>query len=532
MMQMGEREVALSGVQWEPIATTMATTLISRQTDTVEHRLPVRGDLLLVLPFLCLFYVQLVHHQLWRDEINAWGLVAASPSLPALFSNIHYEGHPAFWYLLLYPGSKLTHAPWMLKLVEALIGTAIYLVLALATPLRRAEQTLVYLSSYILFEYTVMSRMYSLMLLFALVYLWSRLKHPDWLIRNALWLGLIANTDVTGMILSGGLLLEYFIDCLVERRKRGCPTTAQLLQLVVGYLCMVAIAAWTLWPAKDISWRTNGRMFAHAHSRAHLLVAIFNYLSVPWYPVHRYFPRQFWDGQAQAHPSLYAALLPVTVLPILLVFRRWPRLLIMMAALATVGVAFSHLIYIGSPRHFGIMFIGFLAGIWILRYRGQRVSVAAYLLLGLSALSGLAFAYGQWARPFSDDDAAAHYLQDHQLQNASLIGFPDANVVGVPERLQRPMYFLDCACTDTYMKFSRRRDDFNVDSGVPAGIVAATQHLHTSDMILVMDRPLTQRESNQLLASSVKADPLAQFAQGDIVDEHFFLYKVSLRPAP
>ena len=102
-------------------------------TDQTRNRAEVPGQLLgattplvtrllRMLPFLILFYIQLVHHQLWRDEINAWGLVAASPTFHALLGNVHYEAHPAFWYVVLYPGSKLTHAPWMMKLVEGIIS--------------------------------------------------------------------------------------------------------------------------------------------------------------------------------------------------------------------------------------------------------------------------------------------------------------------------------------------------------------------------------------------------------------------------
>ncbi len=506
-----------------PSQNDMATVLEPLHAETTDARLTLRGNVLRMLPFLLLFYVQLVHHQLWRDEINAWGMVVASPTLRALFSNVHYEAHPALWYLLLYPGSKLTHAPWMLKVLEALIGTGIYLVLALATPLRRVEQVLVYLSSYILFEYTVMSRMYSLMLLFTLIYLWSRLKYPERVVRNALWLGTIANTDVTGMILSGALLLEYGIDWL--QRREGW---SRLLQAGAVYAGMVALAAWTLWPAKDISWRTNGRMFQYARSAAHFRVAVLNYVSMPWYPVNRAFPRHFWEAEVLGNPLLYLFMMPLVLVLLLAVFWRSPRLLAMLGALATAGIAFSHLVYIGSPRHFGIMFIGVLAGLWILRYRGEPISKLAYLLLGMSALSGLFYAYGQWARPFADDGAVSKWLVEHNLQDAALIGFPDANVVGVPEQLQRPMYFLDCACVDTYMKFSRRRDDFDVDHGVPAGLAKAARILHAPEMIFMIYRPLTAVETKELAASSVDAEPLAQFTQGDIVDEHFFLYKVTL----
>lgn len=490
---------------------------------------PVTTRLLRMLPFLILFYIQLVHHQLWRDEINAWGLVVASPTLRALFGNVHYEAHPAFWYVLLYPASKLTHAPWMMKLVEGFIGTGIYLMLALASPLRRAEQILVYCSYFVLFEYTVMSRMYSLMLLFALVYLWSRLKYPDRLLQNAFLLGIVANTDLTGMILSGALLLEYLADSLQRRREFAVPTFAQMLQSAVVYVAMVGLSAATLWPSKQISWRTTGHVGMYLHSKVHLVYSVLNYLSLPWFPVHRSFPHEFWDARSMARPTLYFALLPVVVGSLIWIFRKRPRLLLLMGALALVGIIFTHVIYDGSMRHFGIIFIGFIAGIWILRYRHEPVSKLAYLLLALNAVGGAAAAYGQWSRPFVDDGAAVQWIRQNHLENTALIGAPDTHMVGVAERLQKPMYFLDCGCVDTYMKFSNRRDHYQ-DRDMPAALAKAVHTLQAPEMIFMTYEPIKAADLQALQHESISVDPLAQFTRGDLVDEHFFLYKVGLRP--
>ena len=272
--------------------------------------------------------------------------------------------------------------------------------------------------------------MYSLMLLFALVYLWSRLKYPDRLLHNAFLLGVVACTDLTGMILSGALLLEYWVDSLQRRREFAVPTLVQLLQSGMVYLALVAFSAATLWPSKQISWRTTGHAFAMAKSRAHFDFAVLSYLALPWFPVSRYFPARFWDVRAMDRPWLYYALLPIVVGSLAWIFRRTPRLLLMIGALAVVGILFSHLIYEGSMRHYGIIFLGFIAGIWILRYRNQPVSRVAYLLLALNAVGGATAAVGQWIRPFADDYAVVDWLRAKHLENADLIGTPDTNVVG------------------------------------------------------------------------------------------------------
>jgi hypothetical protein len=484
-----------------------------------------RARLLLMLPFLILFYVNLAHHQLWRDEINAWGLVVASHSIRALLSNVHYEVHPALWYLLLYPCSKLTHAPWMMKLVEAFVGTGIYLVLAFASPYKRAEQVLIYASFFVSFEYTVMSRMYGLMLLFTLVYVWARTKHPDRPAQNAFWLGMIANTDVTGMILSGGLLLEYWIDCWHHRKDRDGVSMAKLLSSAMVYGAMCVLSAATLWPAKDISWRT-GRPFRYLHDGQHLMVAALNYLALPFFPAKN--PAVgFWDARSAGHLLTLYILAPIVITILVMVFRRQPRFLVMIGSIAAIGVGFNHLVFDASLRHFGIMYVAFIAGIWMLRSRGSIIPAVAYALLGLNAVAGATSLYGQWARPFTDDDAAAAWLVQNHLENAVLIGTPDTGVVGVPERLQRPMYFLDCGCWDTYMKFSSRRDKFDYRYDLPPTLIKAIHELHAPTMVLILNRVPTDDEEQQLEAGAVKVVPLAQFTRGELWDEHFFLYRVT-----
>ena len=494
----------------------------------------VRGNLLLMLPFLLLFYLQLIHHQPWRDEINAWGLVVASHSLDLLFHNVHYEAHPALWYLLLYPGSKLTHDPWMMKLVQSVIGTGIYLAFAVTTPLRRAEQIFFYCSYYMIFEYTVMSRMYGVSLLFTLLFLASRLRHPERVLLNGFLLGIIANADVTSMILSGGLLLEYLTDWIPRRGNEGqsTPPLASFFKLLSVYVGFVTVSTATLWPAKDISWRTTGRTFAFVHNYTHLLYSIMSYLGVSFLPIHRWFPRIFWSAEAKSHPSFFLPLSILSVVLIFLVFRRKPRILLMIAAVATVGILFGHLIYLGFPRHFGIVYLAFIAGLWLLRGRDEPVSKLAYLLLAINTLAGIAALYGQWARPFADDYVTARWLSDHHLENAAFIGTPDTHVIGVPEKLQRPIYLLDCQCVDTYMKFSSRRDHFEPEQEIPSRLAAAVHSLHAPTMIFMTNRAFHPDEQRKLDAASINAEPLAQFTSGDVDDEHFFLYKVSSRTDP
>src|SRR5215469_12943266 len=184
MMKFGPTEVSVRrSVAWEPLA--------------------------LVLPFLVLFWVNIAHHTMFFDEVNAWAISAWSDTLAKMFYFVHFEGHPWLWYFILWFPSRLTHDPVAMKWVEAVFGTAILLVIGLLAPFNLKQRALILSSYFLVWEYTVMCRMYSVMLLLVLLYVVRRARHPDGLLGNCILLGLAGNTDMTGALLSSALLIEY-----------------------------------------------------------------------------------------------------------------------------------------------------------------------------------------------------------------------------------------------------------------------------------------------------------------------------------
>lgn len=90
--------------------------------------------LAVVLPFLLLYWTSIAHHTMFFDEVNAWAISAASPTLSKLFYYVHFEGHPWLWYFILWFPSRLTHDPVAMKWVEAVFGTGILLIIGFLSP--------------------------------------------------------------------------------------------------------------------------------------------------------------------------------------------------------------------------------------------------------------------------------------------------------------------------------------------------------------------------------------------------------------
>jgi hypothetical protein len=533
-----------------------------------------KSDLFLVLPFLVLFFVQLSHHQLWRDELNAWGIAVASPDIKTLFKYIHYEGHPSLWYLLLWFASRWTSSPVAMKCIEAVIGASIYLFIAIRSPFSQLEKVLLFCSYFISFEYTVFSRMYGLYLLLSLIYANRRAVCPNQMVRNAVILGLLANTDMMGIILSLPLLVEYGLDRIERWRESGSPSATQILRAGLVYLVLLAFALWSLKLAPDISWRTTGRIFQYAYNLIHLLHSAIFYIVVPWWPLGKNTPINYWNPLEPAPKLLWlipialgvyyllfrrdhnvlllvavalgfafgfvqlihinspryggiTLLVPVILGAYYLSFRHDRNLLLLVFLTVTIAVAFGHFIYMGSTRHGGVTLLAVLIALWIQRYRRPSIPFLVYALLGISAASGATAAVAQWYHPFSNAGAAAQWLRDHHLQNAVLVGTPDTSVAGVAEELERPMYFLDCSCSDSFLLFSNRRDDFDWDQ-IPQRLALAAQQLHAPEMILIVSHAgLSDEDKKAISKQSLQVTPIAKFAGAEVWGEDFYLYRVN-----
>src|SRR5215469_11751073 len=111
-----------------------------------------------------------------------------------------------FWVNIVWFPSRLTHDPVAMKWVEAALGTTIIVVIGTLSPFTYKQRALILSGYFLVWEYTVMCRMYSVMLLLTLIYLLRRTRAGDGFIANCALLRLVDNTDMTGVLLSGALL--------------------------------------------------------------------------------------------------------------------------------------------------------------------------------------------------------------------------------------------------------------------------------------------------------------------------------------
>ena len=107
-------------------------------------------------------------HEPWRDEIHAW-IMAKKLSIPQLFSESRFDGHPILWHLILIPFAKLNFPVFTLNIVSyvILLATVWLFLFKTNTPfVLKIFATFLIPFTYI---YSVISRNYCLLLFFLVI---------------------------------------------------------------------------------------------------------------------------------------------------------------------------------------------------------------------------------------------------------------------------------------------------------------------------------------------------------------------------
>lgn len=486
-------------------------------------------SVLVVLPFLLLYWVDIAHHTMFFDEVNAWAISAASPNLKVLLHYVHFEGHPWLWYFILWLPAKLTHDPVGMKWVVTAIGTASILVLGFLSPFTRLQRLLLLASYFVVWEYTVMCRMYGVMLLCALLYAARRARKPEGLIGSCVLLGIMASTDMSGTILSGTLLLEYFYSSYHSGSLKA-QNRRWLLALAV-YVAFVAFAVISLWPSREISWQSSGTVGSAFLDGFRWLQAFGDMVVGPWWPISSAFPHHFWEEEVEPLGWLFA-LLPVILWAYWKTFEKRKNFVLLMSATLFIGICFADLVYRGKVRHWGIAFVALVVGLWLYdaEHRQATGSTRAwspwtYGLFTMSALAGVLAVTGSWMHPFSRARDTAEWLRANEPANVALAGGMDVSFGSVAEELQRPVYFMECDCFDTFKLFSKYRETYD-EREIPFRVERAFASLHTQKIVFVIYRPLTAGELTRLRTENVSATQVASFPGADSTFESYFVYEL------
>ena len=160
------------------------------------------------------------HHEMWRDEMQAWLIARDAQSVFELFTILKkYEGHPSVWHLGLYVLQFFTNSPIIMQVYHLIIATATIYVFARFSPFTRLQKTLFAFGYFPFYEYAIICRNYAIGILLLCLFctLFSRWKQKFPLVGLILFV--LAHTSVHALIIviSIGLLLVLEVLFTSER---------------------------------------------------------------------------------------------------------------------------------------------------------------------------------------------------------------------------------------------------------------------------------------------------------------------------
>src|ERR1039458_1196333 len=214
------------------------------------------AECLVSLIYTAIAAVAVGFHEPWADEAQAW-LIARDLGIRGILHQMGYEGSPPLWHLLLWGLIRL-HLPYAgLPAVSlTLVAAGMYIWLRWS-PLPAPVRLLVPFTFYYQYQYAVVARSYALstFLAFAAVALWR--AKPVRIIPLGLVVALLAQTNMHGFTIAGGIACAFAWECIRDFRKQR-TSGRQIFQTGIGrvlVLASVAVAKSLATPFPDCSFK-------------------------------------------------------------------------------------------------------------------------------------------------------------------------------------------------------------------------------------------------------------------------------------
>ncbi len=329
------------------------------------------AEILVLLLYIAGVSAVFCFHELWFDEAQAWQIARCASLREILFEIPHYEGHPQLWHLLLVPFAKLG-APYELTmlLVNLAFCTASVCLVLWKSPFPKFLRCLIPFSFFFFYQYGVISRPYSIMMLAFLLAAMAYSGRNQKPLRYILALSLLCASSAYGIVVAGALCLVWVWEIFEEYRKnrnwkklpadRRCWTLAGILVLAVCFLlCLL--------PAEDCFYG-GGEMplIEHAKKLWNLLVFPFDTLFGSY---HNYTNEYVTTGGIAAL-LVGSAVLWALLIPLL---RENKVMLLYFVPYVLFAVVLIFLQF--SPHHTGIFMLHLLFVFWIVLEREEGMQI-------------------------------------------------------------------------------------------------------------------------------------------------------------
>lgn len=388
---------------------------------------------------------------MWMDESHHWLIARESQNLSELLYNYRYDGHPLLWISIMHGYSYLSEQVIGIQYIHGMIALFSAIVLILRAPFPFLVKIGIVFSYFSLYEYGVISRNYSslMLLLFCLPLYWKnhqKIPFTFWFI-----LGLIANTHLFGLFFSvvfGSIFLLKYV--ILNDQNKQTSLSAYGIFIVLVLISVITIIPPTDHPSVD----TFGFNFSFS-KLADAIMLLFKSL----FPIPDFTSDFYWNTNILTS-KLKWIIAPLAILCWFLPFifrwiNYWLVLVWYIIALLLVFFFLATQLHAGL-RYGGVMLLFLVALKWIDSY-GLNNSTSVrriYLSSKLTAIilgiiffiqvsSGIAHTILDIKKPFSSSKEIYEYLDEQGYTDFPIFSNAFCNSISIRNYYSQPVYFLN-----------------------------------------------------------------------------------------
>jgi hypothetical protein len=211
-------------------------------------------EIITIVVYACALIFIMYYHEPWFDEAQAW-LIARDATIWKLVSSItHYEGHPPIWFLILMPLAK-NGVPFELglKAVNFTFATLAMGIFIFKAPFPRLVRCTIPFTYFFFYQYGVISRPYSLMMLGFVLSAWFYKDRNEKPCRYVAALSIICGASAFGIVLAAGICLVWLWEIFdqsvtLEKLKsfiRSKKFSALIILFIYNILLVICICPFT-----------------------------------------------------------------------------------------------------------------------------------------------------------------------------------------------------------------------------------------------------------------------------------------------
>ena len=501
--------------------------------------------------FFILSFIGILHHEMWRDEYQAWMVAADAHSLPQLFQNLKYEGNPPLWHLFLYVITSLTNNPFWMQVFHILVSTSFIFLFNRFSPFPLLQKFLFTFGYFSFFEFNLISRGYGLGLLLIILFCILYEQRQKYIFYIALVLFLLANNTIFGVILTVSFSGIIVLENLFPDKKTKTPVISLGRLAVFIFIVSVGtiIGYLLIRPEPDNSFPTlyvTG--FDVVRLKYTLSRFIYAYFSFPDFSTIHFWNSNFFIPNPKDFPfGLTTSLFIIWIIA----FMRYRLITLMYIGGTLILLAFHYYTGLMWNRYAGHLYLLVIVSCWLIYYGkekpfkniflnkvsliGNKIRTPFFVLLLVIHFCGGVVSYIMDLNyPFSTSSKAADYIRNNHLMDYEIIGSKDFIISPLATQLNKKILYAERREYGSFIIYDQKRNNIwsfkQVEDFVRDMIAKGNKRI-----ILVKDVPVlmkfndngeTKEWDEGMLTDSIFLKHLTSIPPGIVDDEKYYIYIV------